>query len=344
MKLIIQIPCYNEEETLPQTIADLPVKIDGIDEIEYLIINDGSRDRTVEVAKACGVHHAVIFKNNKGLAKGFMAGIDACLRLGADIIVNTDADNQYSGADIVKLVEPILNGEADCTIGSRPINDIEHFSKRKKSLQRWGSKIVRYFSGTHVEDAPSGFRGYSRAAAMKLNVMNNYTYTMETLIQAGRNKLLIECVPISTNPETRQSRLFKSMFSYIRRSGITILRSFMMYKPTNFFLFFGSLMIVSGLVIDIRFLIYHLQGNASGHIQSLILSVLLLLIGFILIVAALLGELISTNRRLLEEIQTRVRSMDYRIPGVSADEVNQLRDLASEKQKEQDKKTGDTPR
>ena len=328
MKLIIQIPCFNEEKTLAETVADLPRHIDGIDVIEYLIINDGSKDRTVEVARECGVHYAVQFKKNKGLAKGFMAGLDACLRLGADIIVNTDADNQYKGSDIEKLVRPILDGTADCVIGSRPIEDIEHFSARKKRLQRLGSSVVRYFSGTEVEDAPSGFRAYSRAAAMKLNVMNNYTYTMETLIQTGQAKLAIACVPIGTNPETRKSRLFKSMFSYIRRSGITILRSFMMYKPMKFFFALGSVLILVGVVIDIRFLVYYFMNESAGHIQSLILSVLLLLVGFILIVAALLSELISTNRRLLEEIQTRVRSMDYRMQRMPEDEINRIEKLS----------------
>ncbi len=235
MKLIIQIPCYNEAETLEIALNDLPKKIDGIDEIEYLIINDGSKDNTVQVAKDWGVHYVVNFKKNKGLAKGFMAGIDACLRNGADIIVNTDADNQYNGEDIEKLVRPILEEKADIVIGERPIDDTEHFSPLKKKLQHFGSWTVRVASKTDIPDAPSGFRAYSRDAAMRLNVTNEYTYTLETIIQAGRNKIAMESVPVRTNPELRKSRLFSSMFGYVKRSMVTIVRSFMMYKPLRFF-------------------------------------------------------------------------------------------------------------
>ena len=234
MKLIIQIPCYNEEETLGITVHDLPRQIEGIDEIEYLIINDGSRDRTVEVAHELGIHHVVSFKQNKGLAKGFMAGLDACLHLGADIIVNTDADNQYSGADIAKLVRPILDGEADIVIGERPIDQTEHFSWKKKKFQHLGSWVVRMASGTSIPDAPSGFRAYSREAALRLNVTNEYTYTLETIIQAGHDKIAMASVPIHTNGETRPSRLFSSMWRYMKRSASVIIRSFMMYKPLRF--------------------------------------------------------------------------------------------------------------
>lgn len=219
MKLIIQIPCYNEEETLGITVNDLPRQIDGIDEIEYLIINDGSRDRTVEVARELGIHHVVSFKQNKGLAKGFMAGLDACLHLGADIIVNTDADNQYCGADIEKLVRPILDNEADIVIGERPIDETEHFSWKKKKFQHLGSWVVRMASGTSIPDAPSGFRAYSREAALRLNVTNEYTYTLETIIQAGHDKIAMASVPIQTNGETRPSRLFSSMWRYMKRSA-----------------------------------------------------------------------------------------------------------------------------
>ncbi len=225
MKLIIQIPCYNEEDTLPQTIADLPTELPGIDVIEYLIINDGSTDNTVYTARSLGVHHIVSFTGNKGLAMGFKAGLDACLRLGADIIVNTDADNQYSGGDIKKLIYPILDGTADVVIGERPINQTEHFSPLKKKLQRIGSLVVRVASGTNIPDAPSGFRAYSREAALRINVINNYTYTLETIIQAGMQRMAITSVPISTNPETRKSRLFKSMWAYLKRSAIVIIRS-----------------------------------------------------------------------------------------------------------------------
>lgn len=311
MKLIIQIPCYNEEKTLPIALKDLPDKIEGINKIEYLIIDDGSQDKTVEVAKANGVHHIVSFTKNKGLAAGFMAGIDACLRLGADIIVNTDADNQYCGADIEKLVRPILEGQADVVIGERPIEDIEHFSWLKKKLQRLGSWTVRVASKTEIPDAPSGFRAYSREAAMKLNVVSEYTYTLETIIQAGRKNMAITSVPIRTNPELRKSRLFKNMFGYIKRSIFTIIRIFIMYKPLKFFIFFGSIIFSLGFLVGLRFLYFYLQGQGNGHIQSLILSAILLLIGFQTGVIGLLSDIISANRKILEDIQFRIRKFDY---------------------------------
>lgn len=230
MKLIIQVPCYNEAQTLEIALNHLPKHIDGIDEIEYLIINDGSRDDTVKVAKNWGVNYVVNFRTNRGLAKGFMAGLDACLRNGADIIVNTDADDQYCGDDIEKLVRPILEEKADIVIGERPIDDTEHFSPLKKKLQHFGSWTVRVASKSDIPDAPSGFRAYSRDAAMRLNVTNEYTYTLETIIQAGRTRMAMESVPIRTNPELRKSRLFSSMFGYVKRSMVTIVRSFMMYK------------------------------------------------------------------------------------------------------------------
>ena len=263
MKLIIQIPCYNEAETLEVALNDLPKQIDGIDEIEYLIINDGSKDNTVEVAKNWGVHYVVNFKCNKGLAKGFMAGLDACLRQGADIIVNTDADNQYCGADIEKLVRPILDGKADIVIGERPIDDTEHFSPLKKKLQHIGSWTVRVASKTDVPDAPSGFRAYSRQAALKMNVVNEYTYTLETIVQAGRNKMAITSVPIRTNPELRKSRLFNSMFGYIKKSMLTIIRAFMMYKPLRFFTIIGSVIFLIGLILGIRFLVFVFMGESG---------------------------------------------------------------------------------
>jgi glycosyltransferase involved in cell wall biosynthesis len=310
MKLIIQIPCFNEEKTLPITLNDLPKKIEGIDKIEYLIINDGSKDKTVDVAKDKGVHHIVNFKNNKGLAAVFMAGIDACLRLGADIIVNTDADNQYCGADIEKLVKPILEGQADIVIGERPINNIEHFSWIKKKLQRLGSWTVRIASKTEIPDAPSGFRAYSREAALKLNVVSEYTYTLETIIQAGRKNMAITSVPIRTNEELRKSRLFKSMFSYVKRSVFTIFRIFMMYKPLKFFMLLGGVIFSIGLLIGLRFLLFYLMGNGSGHIQSLILAAILIMLGFQTGVIGLQGDLIAANRKLLEDIQYRVRKID----------------------------------
>lgn len=311
MKLIIQIPCYNEAETLEVALNDLPKQIDGIDEIEYLIINDGSKDNTVEVAKNWGVHYVVNFKCNKGLAKGFIAGLDACLRQGADIIVNTDADNQYCGADIEKLVRPILDGKADIVIGERPIDDTEHFSPLKKKLQHIGSWTVRVASKTDVPDAPSGFRAYSRQAALKMNVVNEYTYTLETIVQAGRNKMAITSVPIRTNPELRKSRLFNSMFGYIKKSMLTIIRAFMMYKPLRFFTIIGSVIFLIGLILGIRFLVFVFMGESGGHIQSLILASTLLLLGFQTFISGLQADLIASNRKLLEDIQERVRRLDY---------------------------------
>lgn len=311
MKLIIQIPCYNEEATLGQTVRDLPTHIEGIDEIEYLVINDGSTDRTVEVARELGVHHIVSFKKNKGLAKAFMAGIDACLRLGADIIVNTDADNQYKGEDIAKLVQPILNNEADVVIGERPISEIKHFSWQKKMFQRLGSFVVRLASNTDIPDAPSGFRAYSREAALRLNVVNEYTYTLETIIQAGRSKIAITSVPIGTNPELRESRLASSMWDYIKRSTLVIIRSFMMYKPLRFFGILGIISIILGLILGIRFLIYYVGGQGQGHIQSLILVAIFILLGIQLIIAGLQADIMAANRKILEDIQYRVRKNDY---------------------------------
>ena len=241
MKLIIQIPCYNEAETLEIALNDLPKHIDGIDEIEYLIINDGSKDNTVEVAKSWGVNYVVNFKRNKGLAKGFMAGLNECLKQGADIIVNTDADNQYCGEDIEKIVRPILEGKADMVIGARPIDQTAHFSWLKKKLQHFGSWVVRKASNTDTPDAPSGFRAYSREAAMKMNVINEYTYTLETIVQAGRNKMAIMSVPIRTNGELRPSRLFHSMMGYVKKSMLTILRAYMMYRPLMFFTYLGTI-------------------------------------------------------------------------------------------------------
>ncbi|WP_303836308.1 glycosyltransferase family 2 protein [Ruminococcus flavefaciens] len=310
MKLIIQIPCYNEEETLELAYNDLPRHIDGIDTIEYLIINDGSKDNTAARARELGFHHIVSFKRNKGLAKGFMAGIDACLHLGADIIVNTDADNQYCGADIEKIVRPILDQKADIVIGERPIDQTEHFSWKKKKFQHLGSWVVRVASGTDIPDAPSGFRAYSRDAALRLNVVNEYTYTLETIIQAGNNKTAMTSVPIRTNPETRPSRLFSSMWRYMKRSSTVITRSFVMYKPLKFFMTIGFILLLIGSVLGIRFLILMAMGDGSGHIQSLILTAILIMMGFQTITIGLLGDTISANRKLLEDVQYRVRKME----------------------------------
>ncbi len=311
MKLIIQIPCYNEAETLEVALNDLPKHIDGIDIIEYLIINDGSRDDTVEVAKRWGVHYVVNFKCNRGLAKGFMAGLDACLRNGADIIVNTDADNQYCGDDIETIVRPILEGKADIVIGERPIDQTEHFSPLKKKLQHLGSWVVRKASKTDIPDAPSGFRAYSRDAAIRMNVINEYTYTLETIVQAGRSRMAITSVPIRTNGELRPSRLFKSMFGYVKKSILTIIRAFMMYKPLQYFTIIGSIFGLAGMLIGLRFLIFVFQGTSAGHVQSLILASMLIIIGVQSLVVGMQADLISANRKLLEDIQYHVRNLDY---------------------------------
>lgn len=310
MKLIIQIPCYNEEETLPITLADLPRELPGIDTVEWLIVDDGSTDRTAEVARANGVDHVVRMKRNSGLAKVFMAGLDASLRLGADIIVNTDADNQYCAADIPLLVEPILAGRADYVIGARPISEIEHFSPLKKLLQNLGSWAVRVASKTEVPDAPSGFRAMSRACALRLNVLSEYTYTIETIIQAGRAGFAIESVPIRVNEDLRPSRLVKSMRSYVRRSLVTIARIFMTYKPLRFFMVPGLISAGLGVLVGIRFLYFFFSGQGQGHLQSLVLAAILILVGAQLALFGLLAELIGNNRKLLEDIQWRTRRME----------------------------------
>lgn len=311
MKLIIQIPCYNEANTLEIALNDLPKHIDGIDVIEYLIINDGSKDNTVEVARKWGVHYIVSFRRNKGLAKGFVAGIDACLRNGADIIVNTDADNQYCGSDIEKLVRPILEGTADIVIGERPIDTTEHFSPLKKKLQHFGSWVVRKASRTDIPDAPSGFRAYSREAAMRLNVVNEYTYTLETIVQAGRNKMAIMSVPINTNEELRPSRLFNSMFGYVKKSMLTIIRAFLMYRPLQFFSIVGSFLFLIGAGIGIRFFVFFFSGNSAGHIQSLILASMMIILGVMTVIVGLQADIISANRKILEDIQYHVKKIDY---------------------------------
>lgn len=311
MKLIIQIPCYNEAETLEIALNDLPKHIEGIDTIEYLIINDGSNDKTVEVAKNWGVHYVVNFKQNRGLAKGFMAGLDACLRNGADIIVNTDADNQYNGDDIEKLVRPILEGKSDIVIGARPIDETEHFSPLKKKLQHFGSWVVRKASKSDIPDAPSGFRALSREAALRINVTNEYTYTLETIVQAGRERIPMSSISVRTNEELRPSRLMSSMLSYIKKSVLTILRAYVFYKPLKFFTIIGSIPFLIGVILGIRFLVFVFQGTSVGHVQSLILASTLIMMGFMTYVVGLLSDTISSTRKILEDVQYHARRADY---------------------------------
>jgi len=311
MKLIIQIPCYNEEKTLPITINDLPKEIEGIEEIEYLIINDGSTDNTVEVAKKLGVHHIVSYPQNRGLAKAFMAGIDACLRLGADIIVNTDGDNQYNGKDINRLVKPIVDGRAEVVVGDRQTDEIEHFSWMKKKLQKLGSWVVRLASDTNVTDTTSGFRAYSRDAAMKLNVISDYSYTLETIIEAGRKKTAIENVVVRTNSKLRDSRLFSSIYSYIKKSASTIIRTYSMYRPLKVFLTIGTISFLFGFLIGVRYLYFFFNSQGEGHTQSLILAAILLLAGVQFVMFGILADAISANRKINDEILYRIKRIEY---------------------------------
>jgi len=309
-KLIIQIPCFNEQDSLPITLAELPKSAEGFDVVEWLIIDDGSTDSTVEVARRLGVDHVVRMKKNSGLAKVFMAGVDACLRLGADVIVNTDADNQYCAADIPLLLQPILEGRADIVIGERPIADIPHFSPVKKLLQRLGSWAVRVASDTEVPDAPSGFRAMTRSAALRLNVLSEYTYTIETIIQAGRVGMSVVSVPVRVNEDLRPSRLVKSIGSYVRRSLVTIARVFMLYKPMRFFMVPGIVFFAMGTLLGMRFLYLFVMGQGQGNVQSLILTAILVLIGVQLILFGLIADLLGSNRKLLEDIQWRVRRVE----------------------------------
>jgi len=312
MKLIIQIPCYNEADSLPIALRNLPREVDGFDTVEWLIIDDGSTDATLEVAKANSVDHIVSFTKNQGLARGFLAGLDACIKLGADVIVNTDADNQYCAEDIPLIVTPILEKRAEIVVGARPIKEIEHFSPSKKILQRLGSWVVRYVSKTDITDAPSGFRAMSREAALRLNVYNDYTYTLETIIQAGQKNMSVLSVPVRVNEDLRPSRLVSSITDYIKKSVLTIIRIFVVYKPFKFFMTIGLLLFASGFMIGLRFLYYFLTEGGEGHIQSLILSAILLGIGFQTMLSAFLADLHAVNRRLMEDIQYRMKEMESR--------------------------------
>ena len=311
MKLIIQIPCLNEAETLPATLADLPTAVAGIDVIETLVIDDGSRDNTAEVARAHGVRHVVRFRRRKGLAAAFMAGIDASLRAGADIIVNTDADNQYSGQDIARLVAPLISGEADIVIGDRNIREIRHMSWHKKLLQRFGSWTVRRVSNTTVPDTTSGFRAYTRDAALRMTIISDFSYTLESIIQAGKKRMAIGHVEVGTNARTRPSRLFDSIWSYMKHSGATIVRIYAMYEPLKIFSYIGGVVLAAGLAISIRFLYYYFfTFEAEGKIQSLILSAVLMIVGFQILLIGLLADVISGTRKLLEDLIYRVRRME----------------------------------
>lgn len=305
MKLIIQIPCFNEEATLPITLSELPRSVDGFDSVEWLIIDDGCTDNTALVAKQNGVDHIVQLKQNQGLAKAFTAGLERCIALGADVIVNTDADNQYQAKDIGKLVEPILEYKADYVIGERSISETEHFSVAKKVLQKIGSWVVKQASGTDIPDAPSGFRAISNSCARQLNVYSHFTYTLETIIQAGQKKMIVMSVPVRTNSELRPSRLFKNNFAYIKESTITIVRIFVVYRPFRFFFTIATLLTLLGVTIGMRFLYYWLTGDGEGRVQSVILSGLLIGIGFQAGLIAFVADLLAVNRKLLEDLKKK---------------------------------------
>jgi glycosyltransferase involved in cell wall biosynthesis len=311
MKLIIQIPCLNEEQTLPATIADLPRDLPGIDEIELLVIDDGSTDRTIEVARECGVDHIVRLTNNKGLAAAFQAGLDACLKLGADVVVNTDADNQYRGADVAKLVTPIAAGEADMVVGDRRVSQIDHFSGSKKGLQRIGSWVVRRLSGTEITDATSGFRAYNREAALQLLVVDNFTYTLESLIQAGKMRVAVDEVAIETNPKTRESRLFASTGAYVRRNAPAILRIYARYEPLRAFAAVGAVVLLLAIAAWTPFLLdWILNGDSDGHVQSLILGAVLFIAAMQLFALGVIGDLLAGQRVMTQRVFERVRRIE----------------------------------
>lgn len=310
MKLIIQIPCYNEAKTLPETVADLPRSLPGIDCIEYLVVDDGSTDDTARVARELGVHHVVRFTGNRGLAQAFAAGLDACLVRQADIIVNTDADNQYVGSDIALLVEPILAGRADMVVGDRQVASVPSFSPLKRSLQRLGSWVISRAAGAAIPDAASGFRALTREAALRTLVLSNYSYTLETLIQAGAQHMKVEYVPIRTNAPTRPSRLMHHLPDYLSNSATTIVRAYAFYRPLRVFVMAGALAIFAGLLLGLRFLYFYVIGQGDGHIQSLILTAVLLIIGFQTLLIGLVADLVGANRKITEELLHRVRRLE----------------------------------
>jgi glycosyltransferase involved in cell wall biosynthesis len=329
-KLIIQIPCLNEATTLPATLADLPRAVPGIDVVEFLVIDDGSRDGTSDVARAHGVDHIVRLRRNKGLAAAFMAGIDAAIKQGADYIVNTDADNQYSAREIPRLLAPLLAGDADIVIGDRNIAELQHMSWRKRQVQRLGSWVVRQVSNTTVPDTTSGFRAYTREAALRMTVVSEFSYTLESIIQAGKKKMAIAHVPIETNPRTRQSRLFDSAFSYIKKSGATIVRIYTMYEPLKVFTYVGLLILAAGLLLGLRFLYYYFTSPVFGPrmLQSLIAAAILLIVGSQVLAIGLLADVISGNRKLLEDVLYRVRSLEAQEPTAAAPEKTRTPDHA----------------
>jgi glycosyltransferase involved in cell wall biosynthesis len=313
MKLIIQIPCYNEEGTLPATFHDIPKEIEGVDIVEIMIIDDGSTDKTIQVAKELGVDHIIINKNNRGLARTFRTGINECLHRGADIIVNTDGDNQYAGWDIPKLIQPILDGKADVVVGDRNTSKVAHFSPFKKLLQKVGSYVVKALSGVQVPDAVSGFRAYSRDAALQLNIVSPFSYTIEALIQAGKKHMAVMSVPVETNEKTRESRLFSSIPKFIERQLTTIIRMYAMYQPLRVFFFIGLTLSLIGIIPIIRFLYFYVTGDGSGHIQSLILGGTFTILGFVSFLIALLADLMNFNRHLIEQTLEKVRRIELEL-------------------------------
>jgi glycosyltransferase involved in cell wall biosynthesis len=313
MKLIVQIPCLNEEATLPETLKAIPRSIPGVSAVEVLVIDDGSTDRTSEVARSHGADYVVRFANTKGLAQGFMAGLDACLRLGADVIVNTDADNQYPGHEIPRLIAPILAGRADMVVGDRSVTEVTHFSWTKKRLQTLGSWVVRKVSGTPVPDTTSGFRAFTREAALRINIVSEFTYTLESIIQAGKKKMAVTHLPVETR-QTRPSRLFGSTWQYVKRSGATILRIYAMYEPFKVFVLLGSALFLTGLALGLRYAYFWWLGEIRGHVQSAALSVLLLIMGFQTLQWGIMADLIASNRKLIEDLLYRVRKMEIEGP------------------------------